>query len=230
MNIKKECDLDSCLFCQSCSEEWLELTAIKRKTLFFKKGEQIFSEGQAVEGIFFMISGAVKIHKKGKDQRETIIRFARSNDVIGIRGFGDDTFRVSATALEPVCTCFIPAGHLEASLLTNPKLSHKLMQVYAEQLHYAEQRMADLAHMDVKGRIAAALLMLSSTFGEDQEGFIQATISRQDIASYSGTIYETLFKIFNEWAQAEVLATEGKRIKILKYKQLESFLSKNNWS
>ncbi len=224
MDSKATCDLASCLFCQACIPEWKELTALKKQTLLFKKGEQIFSEGDPVRGMFFTLSGAVKVHKQWVDQKELIIRFATGGDVIGIRGFGDTTFRVSATALEPTKICCIPHDHLQNSLATNPALSYRLMQVYAAELQRAEQRMSDLAHLDVKGRTAESILMLQKTFGIDTEGFINITISRQDIASYAGTIYETVFKIFTEWINAAIIETVGKRIRIMNGEKLRSFI------
>jgi CRP/FNR family transcriptional regulator len=194
---------------------WKELTALKKQTLTFKKGEQLFTEGEPVHAMFFTLSGAVKVHKQQADQRELIIRLATGGDVIGIRGFGENIFRVSATALEPTTVCCIPYDHLQTSLMTNPTLSYRLMQLYAAELQRAEQRMSDLAHLDVKGKVAASLLTLKNTFGVNENGFINISISRQDIASYAGTIYETVFRIFTEWINAGILETAGKHLRIL---------------
>lgn len=217
---KIDCDLFTCFFCQGCQPPWLELTRLKKQTFSFKKGEQLFAEGDPATGMYFMQSGIIKVHKRWGSDKELIIRFATAGDILGIRGFGDTAFRVSATVLEPAIACFIPNDHLQASLQTNPGLSYKLMQFYAAELQNAEQRMNDLAHRDVKGRIAEALLLLQQQFGEDEQGFLKISISRQDIASYVGATYETLFKVFTEWTAMEWIKTEGKRIRILIKKQL----------
>lgn len=98
------------------------------------------------------------------------------------------------------------------------------MQFYATELQKAEQRMSDLVHMDVKGRIARAILDMEATFRNREDGFINITISRQDIASYAGTIYETVFKVFTEWIKAGLIITEGKHIKIMNRKKLSAFV------
>lgn len=219
---KTDCDLSTCFFCQGCQPAWLELTRLKKQTFSFKKGEQLFAEGDPATGMYFMQSGIIKVHKQWGGDKELVIRFATAHDILGIRGFGDTAFRVSATVLEPAIACFIPNDHLQASLQTNPGLSYKLMQFYATELQNAEQRMNDLAHRDVKGRIATALLLLLDQFGEDDQQFLKISISRQDIASYVGTTYETLFKIFSEWTAMEWIKTEGKRIRIVERKKLES--------
>jgi CRP/FNR family transcriptional regulator len=74
--------------------------------------------------------------------------------------------------------------------------------------------MRNMAHMEVKGRIADALLEMSDVFGTDAEGYIAMAVTRHDIASYAGTTYETVFKFLTELSAAGTLATEGKKIKI----------------
>jgi len=225
---KITCDTKSCLLCTSCLPEWRELTALKKQTRQFKKGERIFTEGDPVTGIFFTLSGAVKVHKQWGEQKELIIRFVSGNDVIGVRGFGDTVLRASATALETTIACFIPNEHLQASLMTNAAFSYKLMQFYATELQKAEQRMSDLANLDAKGRTASALLLLKDTFGLREDGYINITVSRQDIASYAGTIYETVFKIFTEWIASSFIQTEGKHMKILNEDGLRAFIPHNH--
>jgi CRP/FNR family transcriptional regulator len=99
------------------------------------------------------------------------------------------------------------------------------MQFYAEELQKAERRMRDLAHMEVKGRIAGALLDISNKFGTNKEGYISMAISRQDIASYAGTTYETLFKLFNELIENNLIATTGKYIKLKNTNKLHQLLT-----
>jgi CRP/FNR family transcriptional regulator len=72
--------------------------------------------------------------------------------------------------------------------------------------------MRNLAHMSAKGRIANALLFLKTKFGLTPEGSIAINISRNDMASYTGTTYETLFRMMNELMEENILRMEGKNI------------------
>jgi CRP-like cAMP-binding protein len=98
------------------------------------------------------------------------------------------------------------------------------MHLYAAELQNAEKRMRDLAHMDVKGRIAGALLEVAELFGVDQERFITVALTRQDIASYAGTTYETVFKFFGELDKTGAISTSGKSIRIDKPEVLRKFI------
>jgi CRP/FNR family transcriptional regulator len=181
----------------------------------------LFREGEKVEGIFFLYSGAVKIHAPWTDGREMIFRFARGGEIAGHRGLwgmgaeGAPLYPISATALEDTVACFVPNEFLEASLKANPSLSYTLMHFYAAELQKAEKRMRDLTHMEVKGRIANALLDIGNIFGRDADGTIAMNLTRQDIAAYAGTTYETVFKLFNEWIAEGVIITAGKEIKLV---------------
>lgn len=210
-----------CFFCNSCKPEWRDLNKINKTTQTYKRGGVIFKEGGAIDGMYFLLSGAVKVHKSWGASKDLIIRFAGKNDVLGFRGLKDNSYAISATALETSIACFIPNSFLQMSLPVNPNLSIQLMQLYANELQVAEKRMSDLAHLEVKGRIANALFTLYQKFGEDEYGMINLRISRQDIASYAGTTYETLFRIFTEWSAKGIIKTEGKTIRICKIKELQ---------
>jgi len=222
---KVNCNVSDCFLCTNCFPGWKELIALKKTTWLFKKGESIFNEQDKVQGIFFIYSGAVKVYKQWGEEKQLIIRFAKGGDILGHRGLGGNkTYPVSATALETTRACFITDEFLEATLQTNHFFIYRLMQFYMEEMQKAEARMRNLAHMEVKGRIAEALLDIQQTFGINEEGYIAVTIIRQDIASYAGTTYETVFKFFNELTEQKIIRTQGKDIKILNAKKLQGLI------
>lgn len=223
---ENSCNLDSCFLCTHCIPDWKEVIAIRKKTLHYKKGALIFREGNPVEGIYFLIEGAVKVHQQWGEQRELIIRFAKAGDVLGHRGLGGQpVYPISATCLEDATACYIPNSFLETTLQTNPVFTYRLLQLYASELQKAEKRMRDLALMEVRGRIALALLDIVNLFGTDKEKYINLSITRQDIASYAGTTYETVFKFFTDLLANKIIAASGKRIRILNRAALEKFIS-----
>jgi CRP/FNR family transcriptional regulator len=84
------------------------------------------------------------------------------------------------------------------------------MLFYASELKESEKHMRNLAHMPVKGRIVEDLFALQKKFGRDREGYINVAISRQDLASYAGTTYETSFRMLNELERDHLIKLEKK--------------------
>jgi CRP-like cAMP-binding protein len=209
------CDLRSCFLCRQCLPEWLPAIQAHRKNLTFKKGELIFREGEPVRGIYFVYSGTVKVHKKWGTEKELILRFACQGEIFGHRGLGQEAiYPISATALEPLNACYIDLEFFRASLKVNQDFMHGLLLFFADELQESERKMRNLAHMQVKGRVAQALMALQEKFGRTEERYIKMTLSRQDLASLVGATYETVFRIINELAEEELITLSGKNIAI----------------
>lgn len=196
-------------------QAWLPAIDAHRQTGEYKKGETLFREGDPVQGIYFLHNGKAKVHSKWGEDKELIMRFAGPGDIVGHRGLGrQPAYPVTATALEPLSACFIPRPFFEASLKVNPDFLYKLLLFYAEELQDSEQRMRNLAHMPVKGRIVNALQSLKNKFGANEEGLLGIELSRQDFASYVGASYETVFRTMTELAEENIVQVNGRQMVI----------------
>lgn len=219
---KTGCHLDKCMLCRLCIPEWLAAVDSHRENFSFKKGELIFREGDEVTGVFFIYSGKVKVHKKWGEEKELIVRLAAEGDIVGHRGIGGDAYYpVSATALEPVTVCYIDLKFFYATLKTNHEFLYELMMFYARELKESENNMRNLVHMPVKNRVAYILLQLSKKFGADNDGFINISLSKQDVSSLAGAAYETVFRALKELKDEHIIDEDGKYIKITDRGRLE---------
>ena len=213
---KRPCKLDTCAMCRFCLPEWLPAIDLHRRNYEVKKGELIFKEGDPVKHIYFVNSGAVKVHKHWSEEKELIVRFAKTGEIFGHRGLGEGiVFPVSATAIQHSVICEIGIDFFLSTVKVNTGYLLNLMLFFAEDLRISEQRMRDLAHKTVKARIATALLTLAKKFGLTPKKCLAIPISRQDLASYTGTTYETVFRVLVELQDAGFVALHGKDIALL---------------
>jgi CRP-like cAMP-binding protein len=219
------CNLKTCFLCKNCLKHWLPAIAANKQNFSFKKNQKIFEQGSPVKGLYFLFKGRVKVHKKWGDDKQLILHFAKEGDIIGHRGMGNQkVYPVSATALNEVILCFIDSACFETTLQVNNKFTYTLMQLYANELQLAERRIGNLIHLDVKARVAETLLMLKKDFGQNKEGYINITLTKQDLASYAGTTYETFFRMITEMEQEKIVRLFGKDIAILKEAKLEKLI------
>ena len=223
------CDVSSCFLCKRCLPDWLPAIQAHKKNFEVKKGEQVFREDEPVSGIYFIFNGLVKVHKRWDQEKELIIRFSGPGDVIGYLGLGDQPiYPVTATALEPLMLCFLSLEFLETTLNVNNRLTYSLMRLLANDLKESHKSMRDLVHMSMKARVAQALLQLKKQFGTNDQGLLGIEITRQDIASYAGVSYETLFKTFNNFINSQYLSVDGKKIYINDSNILQSLVDSDN--
>ncbi|BAU52381.1 Crp/Fnr family transcriptional regulator [Mucilaginibacter gotjawali] len=212
---KNECDLKSCFLCKFCLKDWIPAIAANRKNFEVKKGQQLFKEGDPAAGIYFIYSGAVKVHKRWDNEKELILRFAKTGDIVGQMGLGPEaTYPVSATAIEAGLACFVDMEFFDSTLNINTQFTKQLVMVLANDLKESEKRMRNLAHMPVKGRVAQALINLKNQFGTNNDGYINIELSRQDLASFTGASYESLFRVINDLTEEKLIGVSGKSILI----------------
>lgn len=216
----------NCFLCEHSLPEWKDAIRTHAKVRSFKRGAAIFKEGDAFEGFYFIHQGKVKVHKHwGDEGKDMIMKFAGAGEVLGHRGMSSTAiYPVSATAVEEVNACFISPEFFRTTLLVNHELAYKMVQLYADELQKAEQHMRNIVHRNVKGRIADSLLTLERLFGKDEENCLLGNLSKQDIASFACTTYETLFKVLNEWSEAGIITTAGRQIYISDSRQLLQFI------
>jgi CRP-like cAMP-binding protein len=202
--------------CKHSLLEWHPAIAANKINLKVKKGEIIFKEGDPVKGIYFVYSGLVKVYKKWDAEKELIIRFANESATFGHRGLGhNNIYPVSAAAMENSTVCYISLDFFEATLKVNADFTYQLLMFFADELRESERKMRNLAHMPVKGRVAEALIALQKQFGLTDAGFINIDLSRQDLASYAGATYETVFRMINELVNDNLISLSAKSIRIV---------------
>ena len=72
-----------------------------------------------------------------------------------------------------------------------------------------------MAQKTTKQRLAEMLLWLKETFGLDEDNCIDVKLSREEIANMVGTATEAVIRLLAELKKENLIALEGKKIKML---------------
>lgn len=204
------------------NKEELDALSASKTCLHFKRGKPIFEEGQRPQGLFCIHEGKVKVYKLGDEGREQIIRLAKPGNVLGYRSLiSGEAYKASASALEDSEVCFIPANTIYQLLEENPDISWRMMQIFSDDLKNAESRLTDFSQKPVRERLAQALLSLNEMYGEDDLGYLNIYLTRQEWANYMGTTTETAIRTISEFNKEGLIEIKGKRIKIKEPDQLD---------
>ena len=196
------------------------LCAVKRHG-HIKKGEELFTEGQNVRGIYCVQDGHFKLTRHSASGRETIVRFASPGDFIGYRALlANEPISLSAVAIQDAHACFVPADVLLNFLEGNGPFSLELLRATCHELSEANQLLASLAQKTVKQRLAEVFLMLRAKFSEDAEGCIDIDLKRSEMADLVGTATESLIRLLTQFERDQLIARRGKRFRITEPKQL----------
>jgi CRP/FNR family transcriptional regulator len=192
----------------------------------FRKGQVIIHEGARPQGVYCIHKGKVKLYTLGTEGKEQIIKFFTDGQLIGYRSLlSDEPFSASATALEDTFACYIPKSSFFKVIEDNPKFSLELLKLSCHELGEAGKMITSLAQKNVKERLAEILLILRATFGEDEEGYLDISLSREEIANMVGTATESVIRLISELKKEGYITSKGKRIALADKRALQQIAS-----
>lgn len=190
-------------------------------TKFVKKGEAIFSEGEKLNGVFCVRDGVSKLSKLSPNGKDQIVKLATQGAVLGQRSvIAEETSNLSAVAVKDMEVCFIPKDIIEETLNNNPDFAVEVLRHMAHDLKEADDVIVNMSQKTVKQRVAEAFIYLRDNFGEDKEGYLSLTLSREDIANVVGTATESAIRIISDFKKLGLIKTSGKMIGIHDEKRL----------
>ena len=196
------------------NDEVGEISEVKT-CAFFKKGQIMMHEGSRPNGVYCIHNGKAKLYRLGTEGKEQIIRFAKSGDLIGYRSLlSGETLSASIQVLEDTHACFIPRSMMFKVIEENPKFSLNMMKLACHELGEAGKLITNLAQKTVRERLAEVLLLIKRTFGEDDEGNLNVSLTREEIANMVGTATESVIRLLSEFKDDEYIRIKGRKIKV----------------
>lgn len=103
------CPNQECIFCKSLDEECRNKLEQVKNTIKYNKGQFIYYEGTAPQGVYCIYSGKVKVVKQGPDGKEQIVYLAKSGDILGTKDLMiHDEYSTGACTIEDSVICHIP--------------------------------------------------------------------------------------------------------------------------
>lgn len=211
-----------------CSPEELEFINANKSTQYYQKGQFIYQEGSQAMGLFCINQGKIKLSKAAGDNKEQIVHLLREGEVVGYQALVAGTrYSHSAVALEDCVVCFIPRPDFLRLMQANHQFSAALMQLFAQALGLAEERMLHLAYKPVRERLAGALLLVQRTFLRENDVLpFRIALGREDLAALVGTAKETVSRLLSEFKNTGIISTRGSQITILKPKCLQELATR----
>jgi CRP/FNR family transcriptional regulator len=205
----------------------------------YRKGDMIFHEHHPAFSIYFVISGKVELWKEAIYTQKQVIRFAGEGDLIGYRGaiMKNADYQLSATALEESLVCSVEKNIFSKILKENSELNLAILMTYINELEKVESRLRNLVNMNVREKVAEALLILQDALiKKDTKAIANSAdinsdgsiipVSRQTIADVAGTCLGRVVKQIAEFRSEKIITGRGKKISLLKPEKLKEMVSR----
>lgn len=204
-------------------EKEKELLVQNYSSTTYEKGDIIFHNGEKPVGIFCLAAGKVKVTMEGVGGRDQIIRMVKPQGLFGYNAvFTGENYNATAVAIDESSVCIFEKNAFIKLLKHNADLSFKMMRMMALNTTFSNERTVSLTQKHIRGRLAESLIVLRDTFGFENDGrTIKAYVSREDLASLSNMTTSNAIRTLSMFAEEDVVALEGKKIKIVNSGKLE---------
>lgn len=200
---------------KSLTKEELMRVSNCKTSRIIKKGEVIFEEGEAINGIYCVKDGICKLSKLSENGKDQIVKMVVKGQLIGQRSLiTDENSNLQATALNDMEVCFIPKSEIIADLQRNPKFSFDVLKDMAHDLKEADDIIVNIAQKSVRQRLAETIIYIHDSFGTNPDGTLSVLLSREDFANIVGTATESAIRVLSQFKKEGLIATIGKYIKI----------------
>lgn len=216
-----------------CDLDTSELSNISehKVTNVYKKGQNLFVQGNHPYGLYCVSRGNIKVSKVGADGKESIVRIVKGGDVIGHRSlFTDQNYTATATAMEDSTVCFLDKKFIMKAIQEMPSVAMNIIEKLSRDMGAAENKVSSFHQKNVRERLAELLLLLKESHGEQTEdGHIKINIklTREEMATMIGTANETLIRFISEFKDEGLIEQDGKFIIIKDEDELMNWADAN---
>lgn len=205
-------------------EELLKIADCKT-SYTVKKGETVFDEGDALNGIYCIKDGICKLSKLSDNGKDQIVKLVKKGELLGQRSLiSEESTNLSAVAVEDMQVCFIPKQEILQFFNENNQFSLNMMKSVCGDLKDADDNMVNLAQKTVKQRLAETLLKLEFDFGIHEDGSLKIQLSREEIAGMIGTATESCIRLLSEFNKEGWISLQGKKITLSNKKELQRLI------
>lgn len=189
------------------------------------KGEILFVEGDEGDGFYIVISGRVKIFKESPEGKEVIIHICGPMDHFGqVAVYAGRTFPASAQAMADSKLVFLPRREFRELIKRKPDLALSMLSSLSMRIRHVTSQLESIALKEVPGRLAAYLIYLQEQ--QESKSELELHISRGELASFLGTIPETLSRIMAKLEEEGLVRVQKRTLEILDMEKLEELASR----
>ena len=175
------------------------------------RGSVIMREGDAVDSLYIVISGRLKVMMGEADGKEVILGLIGPGEFFGEMGLIDDLPRsASVLAIEPCELLSITKLAFRKCLVENAEVAMAVLRVVVRRLREADRKIGSLAMLDVYGRVARLLLDMSENV--DGQRVVTRRLPKQDIAKMIGASREMVSMVMRDLELSGYFEVRGSTI------------------
>ena len=211
-------------FCNLDNSALDEFGTIGRQRLF-RKGETLFREDSANDGVFVICTGQVKLSCCSREGKTLILKVAVPGDVLGLGAvISGSKYEVTAETIEPAEIKHIPQVEFLAFIESHGQASLHAAKSLSEEYKIA---FFDARRLALSGSVAGRLASVSlewaraSSCGKAELRLTMA-LTHEELSELVGSSRETVTRLLGRFKNDKLIQIQGSSILILSPEDLEN--------
>lgn len=207
------------LFAELEDEDLDRLAGLSR-IAHVRRKEMLFNDGEPHRGMFVILDGLAVVYKLSGDGRMLILHVCRSGDSLAEAPLFEEpeaTYPAHARVTRDSEVMFLPREKFAPFLKQHPEVAWELLKSFATRLKELSLQLEGVTLREVTARLARYLLKEVETAGLNGESkpVLTLPLAKGSLASYLGTVHETLSRSFARLIRERVVQVDGPRVTIL---------------
>ncbi len=194
------------------SEDELHVLSPHATMRHFPKNAVIVNAGDQADAIFIIRTGRVKVFLDNDDGKEVTLNTHGPGEYFGEMVLDEGPRSASVITLEASQFMVISKAEFRSFLAGNPEFAMKLISRLMHRVRALTVNVANLALLDVYGRVAGLLRELAKA--RDGRLVIAEKLTHQDIADRVGASREMVSRIIKDLVAGGYITVEKKEITI----------------
>jgi CRP/FNR family transcriptional regulator, cyclic AMP receptor protein len=196
------------------------------RTLKLRQGETLFERGDAGDGCYWLRHGVLAVCVASATGDQRILALLGPGAIVGELAMIDGLPRsASVQAIRDCELTFISRAAFTEMLRRHPELYVDITTTLAARLRQSDEDLAASSFLNVRARVARALLQLARLLGEEAgpgQILIRHRITQNDLAAMAGVARESVSRTWREWHRQKIVEGSSRTGYIVHKISLES--------
>lgn len=192
-------------------KRFLEKVGSGKAVLIFQKNQNVFSQGDVADAVFYIQEGKVKLTVLSEQGKEAIVGILSPGQFFGEGCLNGHPLRISTTTtMEKSIITSIAKEAMIAALHDEPKFSELFIAYLLTRNSRIEEDLIDQLFNSSERRLARLLLLLANFAKEGSPQPINPNISQETLAEMIGTTRSRVSFFMNKFRKLGFINYNGK--------------------
>jgi CRP/FNR family transcriptional regulator, cyclic AMP receptor protein len=192
------------------AQAFLDSAGLAKKIKEFKRGELVYSQGNAAQNVMYLQEGRVKLSVVSEVGKEAVVAILGPGDFFGEGCLAGQPVRMgTATAITPSTVLVVEKSEMLKALHEQHALSDRFITFMLARNIRIEEDLVDQLFNSSEKRLARTLLLLARYGKEDKPHGVLPKVSQETLAEMIGTTRSRVNFFMNKFRKLGFIEYNG---------------------